>query len=89
MSGGILKRGDIETGGYCPGGFCPGGILSGGILSGGYCPGGYCPDTRENIPKNFPFIIFRQSFNRTYDFIFWPLSFINKLAAINRYLRRI
>ena len=30
-------------------------------------------------------MIFRQCFNRTHDLIFWPLSFINKLATINRY----
>ena len=34
------------------------------------------------MPKIFPYKSFRQSFNRTHDFIFWPLSFINKLAAI-------
>ena len=26
----------------------------------------------------------RQSFNRTHDFVFWPLCFINKLVAINQ-----
>ena len=37
------------------------------------------------MPKIFPHMIFRQCFNRTHDLIFWPLSFINKLATINRY----
>ena len=37
------------------------------------------------MPKIFPHISFRQCFNRTHDLIFWPLSFINKLATINRY----
>ena len=37
------------------------------------------------MPKIFPYISFRQCFNRTHDLIFWPLSFINKLATINRY----
>ena len=40
---------------------------------------------RENMPNIFPYISSRQCFNRTHDLIFWPLSFINKLAAINRY----
>ena len=37
------------------------------------------------MPKIFPYTSFRQCFNRTHDLIFWPLSFINKLATINRY----